>query len=423
MIKKLIQRKEESGIDEKQGGSKKMRKNKMKKGLSLVIVLLLAGIVSSVFLPGCAEKQETIKIVTSFIMREMSVGKEIVDGINLALEEVDYKVGGFDIELVVEDDGNEYGVWEEDREREIANRAVADPDVMIYLGTLNSGAAKISIPITNEAGLAQISPGNTWPGLTKSGFIPGEPGMFYPTGVRNYFRVVTTDDIQGPVGAKWARDLGAKNVYIFDDGDAYGKGIADIFEQKSLELGLNVVGHKSIDRTAFDFTDDVNELKGKDVDLIYFGGVTANGALYLIQNIRTLLGSEIKFMGPDGIMTKTFIEEGGVATEGVYVTTIGLPSSELKETRFYKDYVAEYGREPMVWAAFGYEAMRVSLLAIERAGVKDRTAILNEMANTEDYEGIFGTWSFDENGDTTLKVMSANIVINGEFVFQGLLER
>ena len=354
-------------------------------------------------------------------MREISVGKEIVDGINLALEEVDYKVGGFDIELVVEDYGNEYGVWEEDREREIANRAVADPDVMVYLGPNSSGAAKISIPITNKAGLVQISPGNTWPGLTKPGFIPGEPGIFYPTGVRNYFRVVPTDDLQGAVAAIWVQDLGVENVYIFDDGDAYGKGIADLFEKTAIEIGLNVTGHTSLE-TKDDYSEEVESLLPLDVDLVYFGGVSLRGGTQLVKDVRDILEG-VEFMGPDGIMETTFIEEGGVATEGVYVTTIGLPSSELKGTQFYDDYVAEYGREPIIWSAFGYEAMRVSLLAIERAEVKDRAAILNEMANVKGYEGIFGTWSFDENGDTTLKVMSANIVINGEFVFQGLLER
>ena len=204
----------------KQGG-----KNKMKKGLSLVIVLLLAGILSSVFLPGCAEKQETIKIVTSFPMREVSVGHETVNGIKLALEEVDYKVGDFKIELIIEDGGDKNGAWHGDIEAEIAKRAVADEDVMVYIGTFNSGAAKVSIPINNRGGLVQISPGNVWPGLTQSGFMPGEPGIFYPTGVRNYFRVIPTDVIQGPAGAVWAQELGFENIYIFDDGESYGKGV------------------------------------------------------------------------------------------------------------------------------------------------------------------------------------------------------
>ncbi len=214
-----------------------MRKNKMRKGLSLVIVLLLAGILCSVFLSGCAKKQETIKIVTSLPMREITAGEEILNGIKLALEEVDYKVGNYKIELVVEDGGDKKGQWQESIEEDIATRTVQDSDVMVYLGTYNSGAAMVSVPITNKAGLVQISPGNTWPGLTKPGFTPGQPGIFYPTGARNYFRVVPTDDLQGRVAAIWAQDLGFKNVYIFDDGDYYGKGIAGLFEKTAIEIG------------------------------------------------------------------------------------------------------------------------------------------------------------------------------------------
>ncbi len=394
----------------------------MRKGLSLVIVLFLAGILFSVFLSGCAKKQETIKIVTSLPMQETTVGHDIVNGIKLALEEADYKAGGFDIELVIEDDGNEYGVWEEDIEREIANRTVSDSDVMVYLGTYNSGAAMVSIPITNEAGLVQISPGNTWPGLTKPGFTPGQPGIFYPTGVRNYFRVVTTDDLQGRVAAIWAQDLWFKNVYIFDDDDYYGKGIADLFEKTAIEIGLNIIGRDSLDRTKNDFTEELMELRDKDIELVYFGGVTANGAIPLLKGIRTILPNAT-FMGPDGIMEQGFIDQGGEAAEGVYVTVVGLPPAELKGKEFFDKYSARFGIGPGAFSAFGYEAAKVALLAIGRAGVKERAKILEEVSKIKNYDGLFGTWSFDENGDTTLKIVSGNKVINGEFVFQELLAK
>ncbi len=396
----------------------------MRKGLSLVIALFLAGILSSVFLSGCAKKQETIKIVTSLPMQEITAGEEILNGIKLALEEVDYKAGNYKIELVVEDGGDEKGQWQESIEEDIAKRAVQDSDVMVYLGTYNSGAAMVSIPITNKAGLVQISPGNTWPGLTKPGFTPGQPGIFYPTGVRNYFRVVTTDDLQGRVAAIWAQDLGFKNVYLFDDGDYYGKGIADLFEKTAIEIGLNIIGSDSLDRTKNDFTEELMELRDKDIELVYFGGVTANGAIPLLKGIRTILPNAI-FMGPDGIMEQGFIDQGGEAAEGVYVTVVGMPPVELKGKgkEFFDNYKARYGIEPGAFSAFGYEATKVVLLAIERAGVKDRAKILEEVSKIRNYDGLFGTWSFDENGDTTLKVISGNKVINEEFVFKELLAK
>ena len=150
--------------------------------------------------------------------------------------------------------------------------------------------------------------------------------------------------------------------------------------------------------------------------------MTANGATPLLKGIRTILPNAT-FMGPDGIMEQGFIDHGGEAAEGVYVTVVGLPPAELKGKGFFDKYSARFGIEPGTFSAFGYEAAKVALLAIERAGVKDRAKILEEVSKIKNYDGLFGTWSFDENGDTTLKVVSGNKVINGEFVFQKLLAK
>ncbi len=404
-----------------------MRKTKLKKGLSPVIVLLLAGILFSVFLSGCLKTEpesETIKIVTSLPTGGTKIAQSILNGIELALEETDYAVNGHNIELIVEDGGDENGIWHKNIEEDIANRAAADEDVMIYLGPYNSGAAKVSIPITNKAGLAHISATNTWPGLTQPGFLSGEPGIFYPTGIRNYFRVVPTDALQGPVGAIWAKELGSKNVYIFDDGDDYGIGIANLFGTIAEEIGLNIFGRETVAETPQDIINQLTQLKNQDIDLIYFGGLTVSGAVPLAKGIfETDLG--VMFMAPDGIMEQDFIDQAGNAAEGAYVTTVGVPPKELiklteKSREFYDNYYAKYKMEPETFSAFGYEAMKVALLAIERASTKDRTQILEEVSKIENYDGLFGVWSFDHNGDTTLTIISGSRVQKGNFVFEKL---
>ena len=389
---------------------------------NMLWVVLVGAMFSTIFL-GCAEQeQETIKIVTSAPMRVINHGQDIVKGVELALEEADYTVSDFKIELVVEDDGDENGQWQESLEKEIAERAVADQDVMVYIATLNSGAAKVSIPITNKGGLVQISPANTWPGLTKLGFLPGEPGIFYPTGIRTYFRVCTTDNQQGPASAVWVKELGFKNIFIYDDGEAYGKGIADLFKEKAVEIGLNVVGQKTVDRTAEDLIQELNQIKDSNIDLVYFGGMSSHGAIPLVKGIKEL-GMEAKFMGPDGVMDQAFIDGGGGAAEGAFLTMVGVPPSELggKGEEFYNNYLNRFGLEPRTFSGMGYEAAKVALLAIERAGVKDRTMILGEVSKIKNYEGIFGTWSFDRNGDTTLILISGNKVVDGSFVFEKAL--
>ena len=383
-------------------------------GLCILLVLGFAGCVSQ-------PEKGTIKIITSNPMRVMEAGHDIVNAVKLAVEEVDYTVAGYKIEIVVEDDGDENGKWQASIEEAIAKRAVTDPDVMVYMGTYNSGAAKISIPITNKGGLVQISPVNTWPGLTKAGFLPGEPGIFYPTGVRTYFRVCPSDDLQGPAGAIWTRDLGFKKIYIFDDGESYGKGIADLFNEKAIDLGLNVLGQETINSD--NAREKLSAIKNLNPDLIYYGGVTLNGVVPLATAIKEF-GLNAKLMGPDGIMEQAFLDLAGDAAEGTYITVVGIPPSALttaKGKEFVENYRTRYDKEPGTVSPLAYETAKVVLLAIRRAGVNDRAKILEEVSKIKDYDELFGTWSFDKNGDTTLTAISGNIVSNKTFVFEKLL--
>src|SRR6185436_5850349 len=157
----------------------------------------------------------------------------IVNGIKLAIEEVGGKVGNFTIEYADWDDASpQRGNWDPALEAANADRAIKDPDVMVYIGTYNSGAAKISIPKLNQAGLVMLSPANTYPGLTKPGTgEANEPQIYRPSGKINYYRVVPADDLQGSLAAEWAKNLGVTKVFVTHDLELYGKGIADIFKK------------------------------------------------------------------------------------------------------------------------------------------------------------------------------------------------
>lgn len=382
---------------------------------SLVSIFLLMRI-------GTPKQDETIKIVTSFPMRQVTVGKSIVNGITLAMEEVKYKAGKYKIDLLVEDGGGADGKWSEDIERNIAEKAANDPDVMVYIGTYNSGAAKISIPITNKAGLVQISPGNAWPGLTQPGFAPGEPGIFYPMGVRNYFRVVPNDTAQGPAGAIWAKELGASSIYILNDGSPPAKIEATIAKQAT-KIGLKIAGRATLENTPDGIAKALKDVKGSGADIVYFAGITPNGVVPLIKGLREQ-SRTIKFMGLQGIKEQAFINQAGSSAEGSFVTSVGIPPNQTdKGKEFVQKYVTRFKEEPDAFSAFGYEAAKVALSAIEKADAKDRKKILNEVANTKDYDGLFGKWSFDTNGDTTLTLVSGYIVREGKFVFDKILNQ
>jgi len=351
----------------------------------------------------------------------------IANAIKQRLEEAKYQAcgGKFSIEYQDLDDATAAaGKWDAGQEAANANKAVADPDVVAYIGTFNSGAAKISIPILNAADLVMVSPANTYPGLTKPGKgDKGEPDVYYPNGKRNYTRVVPADDLQGAAAANWAKDLGAKSVYILDDAELYGKGIADVFNKTATTLGLKVLGQESIDGKAADYRALAAKVLDLNPDLVYFGGITQNNAGQLLKDLRGE-GFKGKFMGPDGIYEPAFIEAAGKdIAEGVYVTFGGVPAAELTGAgkAWYDAYKAKYNSEPEVYAVYGYDAASVILAAIEKTCKVDRAAVRDAVFATKDFDGALGKWSFDANGDTSLTTMSGAQVTAGAFKFVSTL--
>jgi len=370
-----------------------------------------------------AQNSQMIKIVSS-LPRTGSANAQsqtMVNGIKMAIEEAGGKVGDFAIAYEDWDDASpERGQWDPAVEAANAQKAVSDKDIMAYIGTYNSGAAKISMPILNQASLLMVSPANTYPGLTKPGLgEANEPQVYRPSGKINYFRVVPADDIQGEVAAMWAKELGIKKVFILHDRELYGKGVADVFKRACGKLGIKVVGYEGIDPKAPNYRSLVTKIKGTGADMVYFGGTTQTNAGQVAKDL-VAGGANVKFMSPDGTREQAFIDAAGKdALDGrAYVTFGGLPPEQLKGKgrEFYEKYKNKYHAEPEAYAVYGYEAARVVLDAIRRAGVKDREAITAAARNLKDFDGVLGKWSFDENGDTSLKVMVVETVKDGKFV-------
>lgn len=374
----------------------------------------------------------TVKIVSSLPMTGSALGQNqsIVNGIRQALDEVNSTVcdGQLNIDYEIYDDATAAaGKWEPAQVTANANKAVADSSVVAVIGHFNSGAAKLSIPILNAANLVMVSPANTYPGLTKPGLGEGkEPDVYYPNGKRNYARVVPTDDIQGVVGAKWAQELGIQKVYILDDQELYGKGLADIFEASAKKEGLEVLGHEGIDPKASDYKALMTKIKALNPDAIYFGGTTQTNAGQLIKDMRNvgMTADAVKFMGPDGTYEQALIDAAGQDAEGVYATFGGVPPAKLTGAgqQWYESYKAKFNSEPEAYAAYGYESAKVAIDAIGQVCQNDRDAIRAAVLNTKDFNGVLGNWSFDENGDTTLKIMSGNVVKDGKWEFVTQLE-
>ena len=356
----------------------------------------------------------------------------IVNAINMAIEERGGTVGGYTIKYLDKDDSTAAaGKWDEATEIKNANDAVAADKLVAYIGTFNSGAAKLSIPILCGKGIVMISPANTGVGLTKP-FEEGEPDKYYPNGCKkNYTRVIPNDSLQGNAGAKWASELGLKNVYILDDTEVYGKGIADVFNTRSADYGLTILGRDGIDGKATDYKALAEKVKATNPDLVYYGGITQNNAGQLWRDLRDAM-PDVALMGPDGIYENEFLEAAAAAAEGNYITFGGVPPDQLtgKGKEFVDKYTAKYPNNPIEgYTAYGYEAANVVLAAIERAAAKNpadvlalRALVLDEVKATKDYDGVLGKWSFDADGDTSATTMSGLIITSGEFKFDSVIE-
>ncbi len=342
----------------------------------------------AVAIAGCSNSQRgnpgVIKIVSSLPRTGNAKGQTdtIVNGIRIALEEVDYRVGDFKIEYADLDDATAAAAqWTAEKETSNAKRAARDPDVMVYIGTYNSGAAKIAMPILNRAHLLMISPANTATGLTKPGKgDSGEPEMYRPTGKLNYTRVVPADDLQGSLSAEWAKEMGFHRIYVLDDNEVYGKGIATLFADRAAEIGLEVLGQESIDSKAQEFKSLMAAIREAKPDLIYFGGSTqTKGGQIALDMVAS--GLDSKIMVPDACFEEAFIKAAGAnnINDRCYATFGGFPPDKLtgRGKEFVDKYLKRYQSEPAAYAIYGYEAAKVALASIAAAGKKDRQAIVD----------------------------------------------
>jgi branched-chain amino acid transport system substrate-binding protein len=408
---------------------------RVRRGASLVVL----GAVSALIAIGCGGGGSggggggggeglTAKIVSDLPRQGANRAQTttMVNAIELALEERNGKAGDITIEYESLDDATaQAGQWDAAKCAENAQSAAQDEEIIGWIGPFNSGCAAVEIPILNEAGLAMISPANTYTGLTKPTPDESEPDKYYPTGQRNYARVIVTDVQQGQAGATFFADEGVESVYVLDDRETYGKGVADEFQTAAEDLGLEIIGREGIDGSAPNYRSLMNKIAAADPDAIYFGGIIENNAAQLIKDKVSagMSNEEVLFIGPDGIYVDELITQGGDAVEGIYTSFGGLPPDELgaRGQEFIDTYNKNYDDEVQPYTAYAYEAANVLLDAIERASeeaggeVPDRQAVIEQVFATEDYEGVLGTWSFDEDGDTSLTELSIVEVKGGEF--------
>jgi branched-chain amino acid transport system substrate-binding protein len=378
---------------------------------------------------GEGGEAKTLKVYSSLPLQGASRPQTtaMVNGIKLALEQAGNKAGDFTVQYESLDDSTaQAGSWTPEATTANARKAAQDDSTAVYIGEFNSGASAVSIPILNEAGVPQISPANTYVGLTTDapGSEPGEPDKFYPSGQRTYTRIVPTDTIQGAALATVMKEDGCTKVEMTNDKEVYGAGLASNIESAAENIGLEIIANDAIDKNAPNYRSLAQKAKAAGADCFIYSGITANNAVQLFKDFSAAL-PDAKLYGPDGVCEAGFADpkEGGIPADVAAkfkcsVATLSPDEYPPEGQEFFQQFEQKYGEaNPDPYAIYGYEAMRLALDAIERSGTGEKEDIVKALFETKDRSSVLGTYSIDENGDTTLTDYGIYTVEGGELTF------
>jgi len=311
------------------------------------------------------------------------LGKDNENGAKLAVEELNaqnLEIGGarMKFELLAEDDGAD------PKQGTLVAQKLVDAKVNGVIGHLNSGTTIPASKLYSDAAIPQISPSATNPKYTQQGFATA-------------FRVMANDIQQGKILGEFAAKQGAKTVAIIDDRTAYGQGLADEFQKAAAANGIKVVANEYTNDKATDFKAILTKIKSKKPDLVFYGGMDAQGGP-LVKQMKEL-GVKAKFLGGDGVCTPEFMKLGGAASEGQHCSMPGVPIEKMAKGPEFKDkYAKKYNAEIQLYAPNVYDAVMVMVDSMKRANSVDPAKYLAEIGKTS-YEGVTGRIEFDEKGD------------------------
>ena len=317
-----------------------------------------------------------------------------------ALQQKAWKAGHWKVGYQSCDDSTaQAGGWDSAKCATNARLYASNTSVMAVVGTFNSGCAKIEVPILNRAHpgpVLMVSPANTNPGITKK-WEAGEPNKYYPTGKRNYARVVATDDVQGPADALWSKTKGYTKVFVLNDKQTYGVGVARTYEAAAKRLGLKVVGSQGWDAKQSSYEALANQIKSSGAQAVFLGGIACNNGAKLMQDIKAV-NPKIVLQMPDGFSDPA---ANGAVANGAFISVAGQPPSALTGfgATFVKSFGKSVGATPNPYAAYGAQAMLVAIQAVAAKG-GDRAGVVRSALGIHITNGVLGNFTINKNGDT-----------------------
>jgi branched-chain amino acid transport system substrate-binding protein len=397
------------------------------------VALAVVGCSSSTTASGSLSSTSggTVDIYSSLPLQGASTAQTdpMVNGMKLALAQANDKAGRWTVDYTSLDDSTAAaGKWDPGQTAANARRAATDPRAVYYIGEFNSGASEVSIPILNQGGIPQVSPANTYVGLTTSlpGSAPGEPRKYYPTGVRTYLRIVPIDSIQAASDLIAMKQAGCTKVAVANDKEAYGAGLATLLELEKSYDGVTIVSNTGIDPTAPNFRSYAATIAGQGTNCFFFSGIVSNGAVQITKDVNAAI-PRAKIFGGDGVCTDSYTaaSKGGVPASIDPLIECTVATQDLAAypggRAFLAAYQAKYGTaNPDPYAIYGYEAMKLGLDTIAGLGARgnSKSAVLKALFAITARHSVLGTYGFDQDGDTTLKSYGLyKVASNGEPVF------
>jgi branched-chain amino acid transport system substrate-binding protein len=356
--------------------------------------------------------------------------EDVILGARLAMKQAGNKAGKFDVKYVPLDDSTAKARgWAQEAVTANALRAAKDDSTAVYIGEFNSGASAVSIPILSGAKVPQISPATTLVGLTTSeaGAAEGEPDKYYVGGFRNYVRIVPRDAIQGAALATVMQEDGCKRAAIIHDSDLYGAGLARIIRRSMTQQRLRRVLDEPLESTSPTYLHELaRRTAHQKADCVVFSGDVKNGAVRTFEEVAHVLPAA-RLYGSDGVSDRAFtdVNRGGLppniaARVKLTVAALGPEGFGTAGRRFFAQFAEEYpaNTNPDLYTIYGYEAMSLALDAIKRAGSTNREDIVKALFDTKDRHSAIGTYSIDNNGDTTLTDYGLFKIRDGAPIFE-----
>jgi branched-chain amino acid transport system substrate-binding protein len=335
---------------------------------------------------------------------------QIVGAIRYLLDKDGWKAGDHNIAYQSCDDATAQAAkWDSGKCSQNAQAYAQNEAVIGVIGTFNSGCAEIVIPVLNQApggGIAMVSPANTLVCLTEGG--PGcdesQPDKYYPSGTRNYARVVAHDAYQGAAMAEFAQSQDIQSVYILNDRESYGLGVATNFRNAAESVGIEIAGFEAWDPRASSYEGLFRKIGNSGADAVFLGGLIDENGAKVIRDKVAVLGpndGDVKLLAPDGFTTQQTIDEAGEAAAGMFMSVAGVPIDEFtgEGATFAEEFGATLGGQPIdPYAIYGVQAARILLDAIA-ASDGSRGSVIENLFQTKVENGYLGSFEINENGD------------------------